>query len=1132
MAELEISQIAQAIPFAQNGMQAMDDTPAGIGHMMFTWMANGASDVPPYWSRARDIWLRDFVIRNGALKTATSTFVNKAVTVPVSITPRDRSITRHVNTAQEIETGLLRNSGSMSSTALKGFKEAMKMGLFDYLCLYGRSRVHLGGDRRGQTKSIQDIVRDRDEGPVLSVDATGHIVERKIVEWHATPLGDRRWWWLSLKDASTHSGHHRGGLWMTEDHPLLTLEHGWIMARDVRVGMHVATGDPTPSAEQNEVLVGMLLGDAAIGRLPKRSILRMSHSIDQKKWFEFKQSILSGFQWTGYSEYRSDKRKSVVDGRDLVTIGANTRASLGLNDLRASWYPNGRKVVDRSMIETHFGFRSLAVWFCDDGSLSKHKNKNGEPTRPGAMLYTNGFTKSDCEWLAGFLAGKGFPCKVVPMPGGDKTYYALDFAVDGAEKLFMAIGPYVPPSMRYKLPDHAPAYDPALWNIEPAQTFYDQVRASETRRLKTGRTGEVQTTYHIGVDETRNFIAGNMVVHNTQDNGAFWCVMGNGAADGPIVGRPSGILHLDAARCIRTKNAEFPVKYEHTDGKQYILHYTRVIEMASLPSPSVYLNGVGLCPVSCCIEAAQELWDIYQYNAEMFGSHPPRQILYAKTGATIGELTAAVAAWEIKLRELNRTRFGGTMLIAPKSPNQNFELDVLSLANMPEGFNRRDVTTINKSEIAAAFGLDLRDLSYLMGAPSRTGDAEVQDRKGRGKGVGEFIETFAKKFEERYLNTELFEIRFDYLDDEQDEQESLIRDKLSTARERDLRNGVTTVRIEREIMWERGELGTEQFEDMELSDGRLPNGLDVMLLFQSADRQFTEWLNVGIPDPTNIKGNDPTKTVDAIHQKIIEVSQLVNAEGNPKQARKARQALAALEKLSGMYEESQQAAMATLDENGNPVEPSALPGQPQEDAPNPALTSKEKELSPIDISDVDDIIGLYDVQFKKLAQDALEKNIAEDQFREALAALITAFILALFQRGSKRSFLELMPDEQLAVSQLIQDQTTAISGLATDIYAGKYTSLADLGYRIDLWMNSAVSTFYAGQTYDTNDPHLMWMYGPTEHCGDCERLNGQIHTVSEWRASGWIPRSRALECQGYNCQCRWIPASGPSLGSF
>lgn len=757
MAEREISQIMQAIPFSQNGMQALDDTPAGIGHMMFTWMANGASDVPPYWSRARDIWLRDFVIRNGALKTATSTFVNKAVTVPVSIVPRDRSITRHVNTAQEIETSLLRNSGSMSSTALKGFKEAMKMGLFDYL---------------------------------------------------------------------------------------------------------------------------------------------------------------------------------------------------------------------------------------------------------------------------------------------------------------------------------------------------------------------------------------------SQDNGCFWCVMGDGAADGPIVGRPSGILHLDAARCIRTKNAEFPVKYEHTDGKQYILHYTRVIEMSSLPSPSVYLNGVGLCPVSCCIEAAQELWDIYQYNAEMFGSHPPRQILYAKTGATIGELTAAVSAWEIKLRELNRTRFGGTMLIAPKSPNQNFELDVLSLANMPEGFNRRDVTTINKSEIAAAFGLDLRDLSYLMGAPSRTGDAEVQDRKGRGKGVGEFIETFAKKFGERYLNTELFEIRFDYLDDEQDEQESLIRDKLSTARERDLRNGVTTVRIEREIMWERGEISTEQFEDMELLDGRLPNGLDVMLLFQSQDRQFSEWLNTGIPDPTDIAANDPTTTAEAIHQKIIEVSQLVNAEGNPKQARKARQALAALEKLRSMYQlpeatdMADQTTLEAMDEGKDAMGSGSRAGQPAQDASNPQGVAKEKELPPIDISDVDDIIGLYDAQFKKLAQDALEKNVTEDQFREMLAALVTALILALFQRGSKRSFLELLPDEQLAVSQLVQDQTTAISGLATDIYAGKYSSLADLGYRIDLWMNSAVSAFYAGQTYDNSDPHLLWMYGPTEHCSDCQRLNGQVHTASEWRASGWTPRSRGLECEGYNCQCRWIPAPGPSVGGF
>lgn len=756
MAEAEIQKIQTGIPFPINGMQALDDVPSGIGHLMVHWVANNASDVPPYWSRARDIWLREFVIRNGALKTAVTTFVNKAVTVPVSITPKDRSISRHVNTAKEIEMGLMRYSGSMSSTALKGFKEAFKMFAFDYL---------------------------------------------------------------------------------------------------------------------------------------------------------------------------------------------------------------------------------------------------------------------------------------------------------------------------------------------------------------------------------------------TQDSGAFMLVMGEGPADGPIVGKPSGVLHLDASQCTRTKNAEFPVIYDHIDGKRYMLHYTRVIEMSNLPSPNVYLNGTGLSPVSCCIEAAQELWDIYQYNAEMFGSHPPRQIIYSKIGATLKELEASVEAWNIKLRQQNRTHFGGTLFIAPKSPQQQFDLGIQSLANQPEGFNRRDVTTINKSEIAAAFGLDLRDLAYTLGAPSRTGDAEVQDRKGRGKGVGEFIETFVRKFEERYVNTELYEIRFDYLDDEQDEQDSLIRDKRSAARERDLRSGITTVRVEREIMWERGELSLEQFEDMELLDGRLPNGLDVMLLFQSQDRQFTEWLDIGIPDPTDISANDPIATADAIHQKILEVSQQVHSEANPKQARKARQALAALEKLRSMYQMPEAsdvgdpALVEAMDEGKDELGQGTPAEQPETDETN--TPDVEKALGDTGLDDIDEIISLYGDNFESLAQRALDGEIERDTFQDALAALVASFILALFQRGARRQFFEMEEEAQQAVQRVVEENTTAISGLTDDLYSGRYDLLSQVQWRIDEWMNSAIGAFYEGMVHDPANPHLIWVLGPTsDHCSTCVRLNGQIHTAQEWQASSFWPRNRNLACKGYHCLCQMFPANGPSLGNF
>lgn len=631
----------------------------------------------------------------------------------------------------------------------------------------------------------------------------------------------------------------------------------------------------------------------------------------------------------------------------------------------------------------------------------------------------------------------------------------------------------------------------------------------------------------------------------TQDNGAFMLVLGQGRADGPIVGPPSGLLHLDSACCVRTKDAEFPVKYHNIglggDSKDYKIHYTRLIEMVNLPSSEVVLNGVGLCAVSCCIEAAQELWDIYRYSQEMFGSRPPNQILYAKKGATTKNLNDMIEAWQIKLNNEQRHRFGGTMVAAPRMGNQELDLEILKLSVMPENYNRRDITTINKSEIAAAFGLDLRDLAYVLGAPSRTGDAEVQDRKGRGKGVGEFIETFVERFEEVYLNKEIHAVAFDYLDDEQDEQQATIRNFRSQARERDLRSGVTTIRAEREIMLNLGEISREVFEQMELLDGRLPEGLDVLLLFQSQDGDFSIWLDLGVSDPTNIAANDPQMMADAIHAKFVEVSEYVHGETNLTRRRKAFQALAALDKLRSMYQlpEGQMIdEQATLEAAANGGEQSRASFSQTEDGASKERREKDhggrssaKQISPDDPG-----LAVYEEEFRALVRYAAEMQMTRNEFEEAVALLVSATILALFLRGARKTEERLTEEEVDAINGQVANHLLAIAGLSADIYSGRYApgelGLASAYQRISTWVSVAAGVYALGELYRSDDPFYTWRLGIAEHCTTCLRLAGQVHRASEWRAAGWWPRSWRLECRGIHCKCFWEEGAGPSSGGF
>lgn len=389
----------------------------------------------------------------------------------------------------------------------------------------------------------------------------------------------------------------------------------------------------------------------------------------------------------------------------------------------------------------------------------------------------------------------------------------------------------------------------------------------------------------------------------TQDNGAFMLVLGEGNLSGPIVGRALGLYHLDSQRCTRTNNAEFPIVYSDTDGKRYKIHYTRLIDQVSLPSPDLDLNGVGMSPVSLCIESATELQDIARYVKEKLGSRPPRQIVYARKGATIDQLTAATTAANQKLDSEGFSFFSRTLLLAPKMAGQELVLDVLDLSSAPDGFERQSVTMLNMAVVAAAFGLDLRDLAHAFGVAGATkADAEVQHMKGRGKGVGEWVEEFSRLLNQKFLPDTLF-VNFDYVDDAQDEQVARIWAARSEARFRDISSNAKTVRATRMSMYRQGEILEDEFEVMELEDGRLPNGMPLISLFSSRDPDLMRMLQIdGIDDPTDVQSNDPEEMMDLIHQAQLLVWEEFDVAVATGIRRKARQAAFALEHLFDAYE--------------------------------------------------------------------------------------------------------------------------------------------------------------------------------------------------------------------------------------
>ena len=486
---------------------------------------------------------------------------------------------------------------------------------------------------------------------------------------------------------------------------------------------------------------------------------------------------------------------------------------------------------------------------------------------------------------------------ILPAGSGEPPYWSkgrdswLRSYWKSVDALKTAVSTFVAKTMSIPFTIH-----PMNYGIESHIALANRVQLNLYRNSGTIAQGPMR-----GLRET---LSAFCIDYLTQDNGAFLYIMGDAPMHKPLVGGPLGLLHLDSARCDRTGDPEFPVIYNHADKSnitRHKLHYTRVIDVSHLPNPDEEMNGVGVSPVTCCLMAAREIEDIYRFSQEKFGSRPPRQILYAKTGANISGLTSAIDHWQLKLTQANRSHFGGTLILAPKNPTSNLELDVLNLSEAPDGFDRKDVTMFDKAEIAAAFGLDLLDLSMSFGIQGQTrANADVQTRKGRGKGPGALSDIIISKLMDKYLPESLLAVA-DNVDDDQDEQRAQIMNERSQAYARQTQFSIRDIRSARIDMLNSKEITQQQFDELELSDGRLSSGIPVTALFYSQDATITSWLALGVTNPTSVRENDAEIILSAIEAARVKIMTDLQARSSKTLVKMGMQCLAALDALEKSY---------------------------------------------------------------------------------------------------------------------------------------------------------------------------------------------------------------------------------------
>jgi hypothetical protein len=394
----------------------------------------------------------------------------------------------------------------------------------------------------------------------------------------------------------------------------------------------------------------------------------------------------------------------------------------------------------------------------------------------------------------------------------------------------------------------------------------------------------------------------------TMDNGAFAEVMGDGEPDGPIEGPVLGLRHLDSWRCSRTSNPLYPVVYQTTAGAKHKLHHSRVLSVAQQPSPSEEMYGVGHSWTTRAINIAQELVDITVYKQEKLGSRPPRQLLIGR-GISTKEMSGALRLANEDMDNQGLTRFSKTALIGSKNPD--IALDKVDLAGVPDGFDERTSIELGMYLIALAGGFPPRWLWPATSTGATKADAMYQHIAGTGGGASWHIQMMTRllggsplgiKHSRGKVLPPFLKIVFDYQDDEQDRAQSEIRKTRASTRKENLAAGTMTVRIAREEMVTNGEIDLSQFREMELEDGRLPDGESVITLFVSDDPAYQELLDLEVEEPLLTIANDPEEMLVSIELAAIEAMYIATNSPNKPLATKANNALAALSLLKEAYE--------------------------------------------------------------------------------------------------------------------------------------------------------------------------------------------------------------------------------------
>jgi len=268
---------------------------------------------------------------------------------------------------------------------------------------------------------------------------------------------------------------------------------------------------------------------------------------------------------------------------------------------------------------------------------------------------------------------------------------------------------------------------------------------------------------------------------STQDNGTFIELIRDPGKDAnskfqgalaPVL----GIGHLDANRCTRTGNPQYPVVYEDRDGKKHKMNWYEIIPLSDQPSPIETMNGVGFCAVSRVLRMAEIARSVAIFKAEKVGGRHYKSIHFV-SGVSRQDIKDEMARGQEEANNGNMIRFINPAILASLDPEKPVSTASIDLASLPDGFDYDEDMKWYISCLALGFGVDYQEFAPLPGGNlGSSAQSMVLHRKGSGKGPAVFMRMISDAFKNYGVLPRGTALRFS----DKDEQEALEKQNVRT----------------------------------------------------------------------------------------------------------------------------------------------------------------------------------------------------------------------------------------------------------------------------------------------------------------------------------------------------------------